>query len=131
MVSVLNLFKSNDTIGLTSEYKTDFLWFTVVAPPGIWSKELEQDALTALAGYVKQDVSRSVFVRQVESDDPWVVRFLLVAANAWPSCLNMYQEIKQGYEKVSLTEKQLAHSFLLEQGVLLDGSGKGLPPVKS
>lgn len=127
MVSVLNLFKSTDTIGLTPEYKTDFLWFTVVAPPGIWTKELEQDALTALAGYVKQDVSRAVFIRQIDSDEPWVVRFLLVAANAWLQCLNMYQELKHGYEKVSPGEKQLAHSFLLEQGILLDGSGKGLP----
>ncbi len=117
MVSVLNLFKSTDTLGLTPEYKTDFLWFTVVAPPGIWNKELEQDTMTSLAGYVKQDVSRSIFIRQIDSDDPWVVRFLLVAANAWPSCLNMFQEIRQGYDRTSTTEKQLAHSFLLEQGI--------------
>lgn len=122
MVSVLNLFKSTDTVGLTPEYKTDFLWFTVVAPPGIWTKELEQDTLTALAGYVKQDVSRSIFIRQIDSDEPWVIRFLLVAANAWPTCLNMFQEVKQGYERVSPTEKQLAHSFLLEQGIFPNGA---------
>ncbi len=131
MVSVLNLFKSTDTLGLTQEYKTEFLWFTVVAPPGVWTKEIEQDALTALAGYVKQDVSRSVFIRQIDSDEPWVVRFLLVAANAWPSCLNMYQEVRQGYEKVSPNEKQLAHSFLLEQCVFPNGATAAAPSCKA
>ncbi|MBI4333390.1 MAG: hypothetical protein HY673_19160 [Chloroflexi bacterium] len=131
MVSVLNLFKSTDTLGITVDYKTDFLWFTIVAPPGIWTKELEQDTLTALAGYVKQDVSRSIFIRQIDSDDPWVVRFLLVAANAWPTCLNMFAEIRQGYEKVSPTEKVLAHSFLLEQGIFPDAAATAFLPAKT
>ncbi len=131
MVSVLNLFKSTDTVGLTQDYKTEFLWFTVVAPPGIWTKELEQDTMTALAGYVKQDVSRSVFIRQIDTDEPWVVRFLLVAANAWPCCLNIYQELKQGYDKVSPFEKQLAHSFLLEQSIFPEAAAGGIPAPKS
>ncbi|MDP2719524.1 MAG: tubulin-like doman-containing protein [Dehalococcoidia bacterium] len=131
VVSVLNLFKSTETIGLTTDYKTEFLWFTVVAPPGIWNKELEQDVLTSLAGYVKQDVSRSIFIRQIESDEPWEIRFLLVAANAWPSALSMYPDIKQGYERVSKAERGLAHSYLLEQGILADGVNQIPPAAKS
>lgn len=116
LASVLNLFRLPDTIGLTAEYRTDFLWLTIVAPPGIWNKELEKDVTTSLSGYVKEDVSRSLYVRQIDSDDPWKVRFLLVAAKARPKWLNFYQDMKQHYDTRPPTEKQLSHSFLLEYG---------------
>jgi hypothetical protein len=116
LASVLNLFRLPDTIGLTAEYRTDFLWLTIVAPPGIWNKELEKDVTTCLSGYVKEDVSRSLYVRQIDSDDPWKVRFLLVAAKARPRWLNFYQDMKQHYDTRPPTEKQLSHSFLLEYG---------------
>ncbi len=116
LASVLNLFRLPDTLGLNSEYRTDFLWLTIVSPPGIWNSELEKDVTTALSGYVKEDVSRSLYVRQIESDDPWKVRFLLVAAKARPRWLSFYQDMKDHYETRSFTERQLSHSFLLEYG---------------
>ena len=116
LASVLNLFRLPDTLGLNSEYRTDFLWLTIVAPPGIWNKELEKDVTTALSGYVKEDVSRSLYVRQIDSDDPWKVRFLLVAAKARPRWLNFYSDMKDHYDTRAPTERQLSHSFLLEYG---------------
>lgn len=118
LASVLNLFRLPDTLGLSAEYRTDFLWLTIVTPPGIWNKELEKDVTTALSGYVKEDVSRSLYVRQIDSEDPWKVRFLLVAAKARPSWLNFYPDMKQHYDTRPPTEKQLSHSFLLEYGYL-------------
>jgi hypothetical protein len=120
LVSVVNMFRLPDTLGLTGDYRSDFLWFTVVAPPGIWNKDLEQDVTTALSGYVKEDVSRTVYIRQVESDDPWRVRFLLIAAKATPKQLGAYRDMKQSYEAASPGERLMAHSFLLEYGVQLN-----------
>jgi hypothetical protein len=117
LASVLNLFRLPDTIGLSSEYRTDFMWLTIVAPPGIWNHELERDVTTALSGYVKEDVSRTLYVRQIDSNDPWKVRFLLVAAKAQPKWLNFYNDMKQHYDSRTATEKQLSHSFLLEYGI--------------
>ncbi len=120
LVSVMGLFKSPDTLGLTRDYKTQFLWFTIVAPPGIWNKDMEQDLTSALSGYVEKDVARSVYIRQVPSDDPWTIRFLLVAANARPQHLYSYLDMKHLYEASSLGERNLAHSFLQEQGILIE-----------
>ncbi len=120
LVSVMGLFKSPDTLGLTRDYKSEFLWFTVVAPPGIWNKDLEQELTSALSGYVEKDVARSVYIRQVPSDDPWTIRFLLVAANARPQHLYSYLDMKHLYEASSLGERNLAHSFLQEQGILVE-----------
>jgi hypothetical protein len=119
LVSVVNMFRLPDTLGLTSDYRSDFLWFTVVTPPGVWNKDLEQDVTTALSGYVKEDVSRTVYIRQVESDDPWRVRFLLVAAKATPRQLVPYRDMKHAYEAATPGERLMAHSFLLEYGVQL------------
>jgi hypothetical protein len=114
------MFRLPDTLGLTGDYRSDFLWFTVVTPPGIWNKDLEQDVTTALSGYVKEDVSRTVYIRQVESDDPWRVRFLLIAAKATPKLLGSYRDMKQSYEAATPGERLMAHSFLLEYGVQLN-----------
>jgi hypothetical protein len=120
LVSVVNMFRLPDTLGVTGDYRSDFLWFTVVTPPGIWNKDLEQDVTTALSGYVKEDVSRTVYIRQVESDDPWRVRFLLIAAKATPKLLGSYRDMKQSYEAATPGERLMAHSFLLEYGVQLN-----------
>jgi hypothetical protein len=130
LVSVVNMFRLPDTLGLTGDYRSDFLWFTVVAPPGIWNKDLEQDVTTALSGYVKEDVSRTVYIRQVESDDPWRVRFLLIAAKATPKQLGPYRDMKQSYEAATRGERLMAHSFLLEYGVQLHDDDPTTLPVE-
>lgn len=121
LASVVKLFQAPETFGLTSDYKTDLLWFIPVLPADLWNKlnaELRVDILNSLAVHVKHDVSRSISIREgVRSDSPWTVRFLVVAAHAWPECLREYQEMKQLYEATSAGEKKLAHSFLLEQGL--------------
>jgi len=117
LASVLNLFRLPDTMGLSSEYRTDFMWLTIVSPPGIWNKELERDVTAALSGYVKEDVSRTLYIRQIESDDPWKVRFLLVAAKARPYWLSFYPDMKHHYDSRTAAEKRMSHSFLLEYGV--------------
>ena len=117
LASVLNLFRLPDTMGLSSDYRTDFMWLTIVSPPGIWNKELERDVTAALSGYVKEDVSRTLYVRQIESDDPWKVRFLLVAAKARPQWLSFYPDMKHHYDSRTPAEKRMSHSFLLEYGV--------------
>lgn len=127
--SVVNLFRLPDTLGLTSDYRSDFLWFTVVAPPGIWNKELEQDVTTALSGYVKEDVSRTIYVRQVESEDPWKVRFLLIAGKATPRQLSPYRDMRHSYEVATPGERLMAHSFLLEYGIQLNDDDLSTLPV--
>ena len=117
LVNILNLFRMPDSLGLTREYRTDHLWFTIVAPPGFWTRDLEGDVITALSGYVKRDASRSIYIRQVESEDPWVVRFLMVAAKASPQSLSAYQDMKYLYQTSSEGERMMAHSLLLEQGI--------------
>jgi hypothetical protein len=130
LVSVVNMFRLPDTLGLTGDYRSDFLWFTAVVPPGIWNKDLEQDVTTALSGYVKEDVSRTVYIRQVESDDPWRVRFLLIAAKATPRQLGPYRDMKQSYEAATPGERLMAHSFLLEYGVQLNDDDPATLPEK-
>lgn len=130
LVSVINMFRLPDTLGLTGDYHSDFLWFTVVTPPGIWNKDLEQDVTTALSGYVKEDVSRTIYIRQVESDDPWRVRFLLIAAKATPKLLGSYSDMKQSYAAATPGERLMAHSFLLEYGVQLNDDDPATLPVE-
>jgi len=130
LVSVINMFRLPDTLGLTGDYRSDFLWFTAVAPPGIWNKELEQDVTTALSGYVKEDVSRTVYIRQIESDDPWRVRFLLIAAKATAKQLGSYRDMKQAYEAATPGERLMAHSFLLEYGIQLNHENPDTLPAE-
>jgi transcription termination factor NusB len=130
LVSVVNMFRLPDTLGLTGDYRSDFLWFTAVAPPGIWNKDLEQDVTTALSGYVREDVSRTIYVRQVESDDPWKVRFLLIAAKATPKQLSPYRDMRQSYDAATPGERMMAHSFLLEYGVQLNDDDPAILPVE-
>ncbi len=115
--SVVNLFKAPDALGLTSEYRTELMWFVAWVPEGIWSIEMEEDVKAALASYIKYDVSRSLSIRHIVSDSPWTMRFLLVAARASPYHLREYHDLRQAYESTSPEDKRLAHSFLLEQGL--------------
>jgi hypothetical protein len=128
--ALINLFKLPGTLGLTGDYKSDFLWFTVIAPPGIWCEELEQAVTTALAGYVTQDVARSIYIRQIQSDDPWKVRFLLVAAKARPEWLSVYQDMQQIYQAATPGERHMAHSFMLEHGIHAGDLGASKPSPK-
>lgn len=115
--SVLGIFRVPGIIGLTSEYKTDYIWFAVVSPRGIWDHDLTADVRTTFSGYVKADASRSIAIREIDSTDPWTVRFMVIAARAEPQFLECYSEMKHIHDQSSEVERILAHSFLLEHGI--------------
>ena len=121
--SLANLLSMPSTMGLTDEYKTDAIWVTVSAPPGIWTIELTECVLTSLSGHTSRSVEQSVAMRQIRSPDPWTVRFLVVASRATPTLLDQFKEMKRGYEQSTEGERLLHHSFLIEQGVIVTDNG--------
>ena len=114
--SVLGIFRVPGVMGLTTEYKTDYIWFAVVSPRGIWDHDLSADVRATLSGYVKEDASRSIAIREIDSTDPWTVRFMAIAAKAVPEYLECFSEMKHIYSHATAEEKVLAQSFLLEHG---------------
>ena len=127
LVSALGIFRIPATLGLTAEYRTDYLWVTVVSPRGIWDKDLDSDVKTILSGYIKQDASKTIYIREVDSDDPWTLRFLIIAAKAKVTMLEAYKEMRSIYDQSTPSERVLSHSFLLEQGVHAVEAGKLAP----
>ena len=127
LVGALGIFKIPETLGLTAYYRTDYIWFTVVSPRGIWDQDLDSETKAILSGYVKQDASKSIYLREVDSDDPWTMRFLIIAAKATPELLESFKEMMILYGQATPGEKILSHSFLLEQGVHVTRSGKLVP----
>jgi hypothetical protein len=115
--SVLGIFRIPSVMGLTAEYKTDYIWFAVISPRGIWDHDLTADVRATLSGYVKEDASRSIAIREIDSTDPWTVRFMVISAKAEPQFLDCYSEMKHIYKHATAEERALAHSFLLEHGV--------------
>ena len=113
----LGIFRIPATMGLTADYRTDYLWFTVVSPRGLWDKDLSDEAKTMLSGYVKQDASKSIYIREVDSTDPWTMRFLIIAAKASVKDLETFKEMDILYNQTTRGERLLSHSYLLEQGV--------------
>ena len=113
----LGIFRIPATMGLTAEYRTDYLWFTVVSPRGLWDKDLDSEAKTMLSGYVNQDASKSIYIREVDSTDPWTMRFLIIAAKARIDNLETFKEMDILYNQTTQGERLLSHSYLLEQGV--------------
>lgn len=115
--SVLGIFKVPGIMGLTPNYKTDYIWFAVVSPRGIWDHDLAADVKATFSGYVKEDASRSIAIREIDSTDPWTVRFMVIAARAEPQSLECFSEMKHLYDHSTTEEQTLSHSFLLEHGI--------------
>ena len=113
----LGIFRIPATLGLNADYRTDYLWFTVVSPRGLWDSDLDSEAKTMLSGYVSQDASKSIYIREVDSSDPWTMRFLIIAAKASTNNLETFKEMDILYNSTTQGEKLLSHSYLLEQGV--------------
>ncbi|MDY6892101.1 MAG: tubulin-like doman-containing protein [Chloroflexota bacterium] len=124
LASVLGIFRVPGVMGLTQEYKTDYIWFAVVSPRGIWDHDLAADVRATLSGYVKEDASRSIAIREIDSTDPWTVRFMVIAAKAEPGCLECFQEMKQIYDQTTPDDRTLSHSFLLEHGIYTNVNGE-------
>lgn len=115
--SVLGIFRVPGVMGLTSEYKTDYIWFALASPRGIWDHDMTADIRATLSGYIKEDASRSIAIREIDSNDPWTVRFMVIAAKAQPQFLECFAEMKHIYDHATAEERTLAQSYLLEHGV--------------
>jgi uncharacterized protein YukE len=117
LVSALKVFGTPDNLGLTPDYSTDYIWFTVVSPRKLWDKDLESSTKTILSRYSTTSASKSIYIREVESDDPWTIRFMIIAAKAKAEHLASFKEMNSQYKGSSISEKLLSHSLLLEHGV--------------
>ena len=87
---------------------------------------------TTLSGYIDGEASRAITIREVDSKDPWTIRFLVIAGKGRLEDLEVYAEMKDLYKQSSQGDRTLAHSFLLEQGVtplreLTDSLGSSSP----
>ena len=127
LVGALGIFKIPATLGLTPDYNTDYIWFTVVSPRDLWDKDLESDTKAILSRYSTHDASRSIYIREVDSDDPWTMRFLIIAAKGKPEHLEAFKEMKSLYKQSTPGEQLLSHSLLLEQNKHVTKGNKFVP----
>jgi hypothetical protein len=118
LVGAIRILQVPSTLGVEGSYKTDYMWATVVAPSGMWDPELDAELKATLSGYLATSAARSVHVAHIEAEDPWTIRLLLIAAKASTKDLDLYLEMKVLYEQAAHSDKILAHSLLLEQGIL-------------
>ena len=102
---------------MTTSYKTDYIWVTVSAPKGVWDQDMDAELKSALSGYTSGDASKCITLTQLESDDPWTIRFMIIAAKAKAEHLASFKEMNSQYKGSSLSEKLLSHSLLLEHGI--------------
>jgi hypothetical protein len=115
--SLIRVFKTPSVMGFKPTYKSDYIWVTVQAPPKLWSEDLSQELYTALAAYVTSEVSRTITVRVIEAQDPWITRILVVGGRGRPEHLEAYDEMQLLYSKSNDFERHLSRSYLLEHGV--------------
>ncbi|HEX9261543.1 MAG TPA: hypothetical protein VF893_03360, partial [Candidatus Bathyarchaeia archaeon] len=116
MKSIIRAFKTPSVMGYKPVYKSDYIWVTVTAPPKLWSEDLTQEVYTALAGYVTSEVSRTITVRIIEAQDPWITRILVVGGRGKAEDLEAFDEMQLLYSKSSDFERSLSRSYLLEHG---------------
>ena len=115
--SVVRVFKTPSVMGFKPQYKSDYIWVTITAPPRMWTDDMSQEVYASLAGYVTSEVSRTITVRVVDARDDWTTRILVVAARGKPEDLESYDEMQLLYQKSSDFERHLSRSYLLEQGI--------------
>ena len=51
-----------ENLGLTPDYSTDYIWFTVVSPRKLWDKDLESSTKTILSRYSTTSASKSIYI---------------------------------------------------------------------
>ena len=116
MKSIIRAFKTPSVMGYKPIYKSDYIWVTVTAPPKLWNEDLTQEVYTALAGYVTSEVSRTITIRVIEAQDPWITRILVVGGRGKAQDLEAFDEMQLLYSKSSDFERRLSRSYLLEHG---------------
>ena len=118
LTSVLRIFRIPSTLGLTPAYRTNYIWVTVVAPRGVWDQDMTLELKATLSGYILGDASQVITVREIDSKDPWTIRILVIASKACAEEIEGWDQIKKLYEQTPREDRVLAHSFLLEQGII-------------
>jgi len=119
LTGTIRVLQIPGTIGVETSYRTNFMWATVISPKDIWSQDLDAELKATLSSFLVGGTTRNVHIAHVESTDPWTIRVLLVASKAAKEDLDVYAEMKTLYDQSSKSDKLLAHSFLLEQGILV------------
>tara|TARA_B100000315_G_scaffold260579_1_gene323114 strand:+ start:906 stop:3617 length:2712 start_codon:yes stop_codon:yes gene_type:complete len=117
LIGTMRIMRLPSSLGLTTEFRTDYIWITVTSPRGVWTSDLASELKTTLSGYIDGEASRAITIREVDSKDPWTIRFLVIAGKSRLEDLDVYAEMKDLYDQSSKGDRTLAHSFLLEQGV--------------
>ncbi|RLE53091.1 MAG: hypothetical protein DRJ33_01990 [Candidatus Methanomethylicota archaeon] len=120
MRSVIRGFRNSSIFGFAPRYRTDYIWITVAAPPGMWDQDLNEELFTAFAGYITGEVSRNITIRVIDSRDPWVISLFAVAGRGKIEDLENIVEMRSLYEKASSAEKALSRSFLVEHELELE-----------
>jgi|GEM_PF-243257 len=125
LTGTIRVLQIPGTIGVESTYRTNFIWATVIAPKDIWNQDLDAELKATLSSFLVGGTTRNVHVAHVESADPWTIRVLLIASKAAKEDLDVYAEMRALYEQSSKSDKLLAHSLLLEQGILVSEAMAG------
>lgn len=120
MRSVIRGFRNSSVFGFSPRYRTDYVWITVAAPPGMWDQDLNEELFTAFAGYITGEVSRNITVRVIDSRDPWVISLFAVAGRGRIEDLDNILEMRGLYDRASQAEKALSRSFLVEHELDLE-----------
>ena len=130
LMGTMRMLRIPTTLGLTDSYRTDYIWVTVVAPRDVWDSDLASEMKAALAGYITGDASKCIVIREVDSEDPWTIRFLVIGGRAKQNQLDIYNDMKSLYESSPKGDRVLAHAFLLEQGILATSESINNIPAK-
>ena len=118
LMGVARTFKIPSTLGVSSSFKTDFLWVTVASPHGVWDPDMDADLKTSISGYISGDASKCITISHLDSEEPWTTRILVLASRAKRTDLDVHGEMQNIYDSSIDSDKKLSHSFLLEQGIL-------------
>lgn len=118
LTGVIRVLQIPGTLDVESSYRTNFIWISVSSPKGVWNQDLDAEIKATLSSYLVGSAARVIHVSHLESEDPWTIRILLIASKAAISDLEIYSEMKSLYDISTESDKLLAHSFLLEHGIL-------------
>jgi hypothetical protein len=118
LMGVARTFKIPSTLGVSSSFKTDFLWVTIASPRGVWDPDMDADLKTSISGYISGDASKCITISHLESEEPWTTRILVLASRAKRTDLDVHGEMQNIYDSSIDSDKKLSHSFLLEQGII-------------
>ncbi len=111
---IMRLFSSPGFFGLNKKYSSDKIW-AIVSTPIIWDNEMEEDLRNQLAQYSTVSAGVSVSVRAIQPLEPWTIEFMIIAAKASPSDLEIYNTIEVNSMALEEDEMKLFRSYMIEE----------------